>query len=304
MTGGKTDCELTFSRRAATFTPVSDKYQVVQLANGAFSLRSERYGETFHPVVGPVAEAQALYVDQLALVERVREASDEFVVWDVGLGAAANPLTFLNAVQREKGRVRIVSFDYTTEPLQVALQNQSSLDYLKDWKGELQKLIAHGSHQFTRDTCTVSWELQLGDFPTFLNSPTAPLLPKPDAIFYDAFSPATNPAMWTLDVFAGLFRLLDPQKTCAMPTYSRSTMLRVTLLLAGFYVGKGHATGEKEETTIAANSLQCITEPLDRSWLIRCKRSRSAEPLRDANYRQSPLTDSTWEQLRAHPQFA
>jgi hypothetical protein len=70
---------------------VSDQYQVVQLANGAFSLRSERYGETFHPVVGPVAEAQALYVDQLALVERVRKAPGEFVVWDVGLGAAANP---------------------------------------------------------------------------------------------------------------------------------------------------------------------------------------------------------------------
>ena len=282
---------------------MSDQYQVVQLANGAFSLRSERYGETFHPVVGPVAEAQALYVDQLALVERVRKAPGEFVVWDVGLGAAANPLTLLNAVRPERANVRIVSFDYTIEPLQVALQNEFALPYLNGWKSGLEQLIANRSHRFITGACTVSWDLHLGDFPTFLKSRTAPTLPKPSAIFYDAFSPATNPAMWTLDVFTDLFRLLDPQKPCAMPTYSRSTMLRVTLLLAGFYVGKGHATGEKEETTIAANSLQCISEPLDQSWLMRCKRSRSAEPLRDPMYRQSPLNDSTWEELRAHPQF-
>ena len=276
---------------------------MVQLANGAFSLRSERYGETFHPVVGPVAEAKALYVDQLALVERVRHSADEFVVWDVGLGAAANPLTFLNAIRHETATVRIVSFDYTTEPLQVALRNRATLTYLEGWERDLETIIASGSHRFRIGNCAISWELHLGDFPTFLKSPTAPTLPKPSAIFYDAFSPATNPAMWTLDVFRDLFRLLDPKKPCAMPTYSRSTLLRVTLLLAGFYVGKGHATGEKEETTIAANSLQAISEPLDRSWLLRCKRSRSAEPLRDALYRQTPLSDSTWEQLRAHPQF-
>ncbi len=276
---------------------------MVQLANGAFSLRSERYGETFHPVVGPVAEAQALYVDQLALVGRVRNSGGEFVVWDVGLGAAANPLTFLSAVRNEDGAVRIVSFDYTTEPLQVALQNRSTLDYLEGWEGELETLIAKGSHRFKTGDCAVSWELHLGDFPTFLKSPGVAAIPKPSAIFYDAFSPATNPAMWTLDVFSDLFRLLGPQTPCAMPTYSRSTMLRVTLLLAGFYVGKGHATGEKEETTLAANSLEQIREPLDRSWLMRCKRSRSAEPLNTGAYRQAPLSDATWEQLRLHPQF-
>jgi tRNA U34 5-methylaminomethyl-2-thiouridine-forming methyltransferase MnmC len=303
VTGERTDCELTFSRRTANFTPVSDKYHVVQLANGAFSLRSERYGETFHPVVGPVAEAQALYVDQLALVDRVRSSRGEFVVWDVGLGAAANPLTFLDAVREVTGAVRIVSFDYTTEPLRVALQNQNTLNYLQGWERELEMLIANGSHRFKTGDCAVSWELHLGDFPGFLKSPAAEAIPKPSAIFYDAFSPATNPAMWTLEVFTDLFRLLDLQKPCVMPTYSRSTMLRVTLLLAGFYVGRGHATGEKEETTIAANTLQHIVEPLDRSWLMRCKRSRSAEPLREGAYRQAPLSDATWEQLRSHPQF-
>jgi hypothetical protein len=79
--------------------------------------------------------------------------------------------------------------------------------------------------------------------------------------------------------------------------------LRVTLLLAGFFVGVGHATGQKEETTIAANSLQLIDEPLDRRWLQRAHRSTSAEPMWDPVYRQSRLSEESWAKLQQHTQF-
>lgn len=81
-------------------------------------------------------------------------------------------------------------------------------------------------------------------------------------------------------------------------------LLRVTLLLAGFFVGVGHATGEKEETTIAANRLEMVEEPLGRRWLQRVRRSTSAEPLREPIYRQAKLTEETWERLERHPQWA
>jgi hypothetical protein len=97
--------------------------------------------------------------------------------------------------------------------------------------------------------------------------------------------------------------MLAPDRPCALPTYSRSTLLRVTLLLAGFFVGAGHATGEKEETTLAANTPALIGKPLDRAWLSRARRSTSAEPLREPLYRQRPLSTETWDQLLAHPQF-
>jgi hypothetical protein len=80
-------------------------------------------------------------------------------------------------------------------------------------------------------------------------------------------------------------------------------MLRVTLLLAGFRVGVGHATGEKEETTIAANVPELIEEPLGRRWLQRVRRSTSAEPMWEPVYRQAPLAETTWERLQQHAQF-
>ena len=109
--------------------------------------------------------------------------------------------------------------------------------------------------------------------------------------------------MWTLPVFQHLFRALDPGRPCALTTYSRSTMIRATLLLAGFFVGVGHATGLKEETTIAANTLDLIAEPLKARWLDRALRSDSAEPLHEPVYSRKPLSPAAAEPMRRHPQF-
>lgn len=274
----------------------AEKYQLVRLANGAFSVRSLSENETFHPVIGPVAEAEALYVNQLKLRERLRGHCGEFVVWDVGLGAAANVLTVLRAAADWNGALRIVSFDRTVEPLDFALRNAEQLGYFAGYEGTVAELLRSGR------ALNGNWELRLGDFPELLRRGMA-RIPAPHAILFDAFSPARNPEMWTAAVFADLFRHLDPRRPCAMPTYSRSTMLRVTLLLAGFSVGVGHATGEKEETTIAANTLELLDEPLARQWLGRVRKSRSAEPLREAAYRQAPLSAETWDKLLQHPQF-
>lgn len=291
-------------------------YKLVKLASGEHSLHSLAHGETFHPVIGPVAEAEALYVNQLRLRERLQQHAGEFVIWDVGLGAAANALTVLRATCALPCAIRLVSFDHTVEPLEFALTHAAKLGYFGGYESHLQELLRANRVAFADGPQAVDWELHLADFPSLLESwsprfsvPPDKLklgpqrAPAPHAILFDAFSPAKNPAMWTGPLFANLFHLLDPQRPCALPTYSRSTMLRVTLLLAGFFVGIGHASGEKEETTIAANSLQLITEPLNSKWLERARISYSAEPMWEAVYRQAPLTPTSWEKLRAHPQF-
>ncbi len=288
-------------------SPPSARYRIVALASGAKSIQALDCGETFHPVIGPVAEARALYVQQMRLPERLWSATEEFVIWDVGLGAAANPLTILAATQAIPGKIRIISFENTLEPLQFALEHRDELGYFAGYEPAIASLLRDGSAGFTNGSQAVQWDVRLGDFPSLLRGAVAGLplrpFPAPHAILFDAYSPARNPAMWTLPLFRDLFLMLDPTRPCAMPTYSRSTMLRVTLLLAGFYVGAGHATGEKEETTIAANTLALIDQPLDRKWLARTERSTSAEPMVGATYRQAPITARTRELLAAHPQF-
>jgi tRNA U34 5-methylaminomethyl-2-thiouridine-forming methyltransferase MnmC len=279
------------------------RFQLVRLNNGICSVRSLADDETFHPVVGPVAEAEALYVNQLRLWERLKNLSGEFVIWDVGLGAAANALTVLRATRDIACNIRLISFDHTIEPLEFALQHAAELGYFGGYENHLKKFLREHRVKFQDGAQSVDWEFHLGDFPTLLAQSGAKQFPKPHAILFDAFSPAKNPAMWTLPLFKNLFQLLDPQRPCALPTYSRSTILRVTLLLAGFFVGVGHATGEKEETTIAANDLSLISEPLDHRWLERARNSHSAEPMPEAIYRIAPLSAASWKRLQARPQF-
>ncbi|MGZ4964664.1 MAG: MnmC family methyltransferase [Limisphaerales bacterium] len=280
-------------------------YELVKLANGTFSVHAIAEDETFHPVIGPAAEAQALYVRQLHLPDRIATHGREFVIWDVGLGSAANVLTVFTATANINCSLRVISFDRTIEPLNFAVQHARELGYVAGYEEPIRKLLANGQTEFSNGNQSIHWELRVADFPLWLtNEAKTRTTPTPDAILYDPFSLAKNPTMWSPQVFSKLFGLLNPKQPCAVPTYSRSTMLRVTLLLAGFYVGAGHATGEKEETTIAANTLSLLNEPLGLEWLRRARISGSAEPMWDGVYRQIPLSHASWEKLIHHPQFA
>jgi hypothetical protein len=286
---------------------VSGDYQLVQLARGGKTLFSASYGEKMHPGLGPAAEAELLYVRQLNLCDRMRGGAGEFVIWDIGLGGAANAIAALNATRTVSGKLRIISFDNTAEPLEFALNHAAELGYVAGFVKQIGELIHSRRTAFQNGNCPVEWEFRLGDFPALLADSKLKTQnskhPAPHAIFFDAFSPAKNPAMWTLPVFENLFRAIDPQRPCALTTYSRSTMIRATLLLAGFFVGVGHATGLKEETTIAANDLSLIAEPLNLRWLERAARSDSAEPLREPVYSRAKLSPATLGMLRRHPQF-
>ena len=282
-------------------------YQLVQLANGQKTLFSAGYGEKMHPGLGPAAEAELLYVQQLNIGERLQRSPGEFVIWDVGLGAAANAIAALRFTREIAGELRIVSFDNTSEPLEFALKNSDALGYVAGYEKPIADLLHDRRAKFPNGKLDVTWEFHLGDFPDFLksqNSKSKSQTPPPHAIFYDAFSPAKNPAMWTLPVFENLFQALEPARPCALTTYTRSTMIRATLLLAGFFVGAGQATGLKEETTIAANSLELIRKPLDGRWLERAARSDSAEPLHGPVYSRASIAQEALEKLRRHSQFS
>lgn len=293
--------------RASDVTVQNAAYKLVRLHNGAHVVHARDYDEKMHPGLGPAAEADLLYVRQLNIAERMCKGDEAFVVWDVGLGAAANAIAVLRATRDIARPLRLVSFDDTAQPLAFALANAAALGYLQDYESTAKGLLEKRTVEFQNKSSQVRWEFKLGDFPSWVANMRAVQVPDgdhaPHAILFDAFSPAKNPAMWILPLFTNLFRLLDPARPCALTTYSRSTMLRVTLLLAGFFVGRGVATGLKEETTLAANTLSLIDDPLDRRWLGRAHRSDSAEPLTGPRYRQSRLSEESLTKLQAHPQF-
>lgn len=281
-------------------------FELVRLRSGVLGIRSRQYDEVCHPGVGPRAEAEALYVQGLNLPGRWATTPGEFVVWDIGLGGAANATATIAAAGASATPVtlRVLSFDRSVEFLRFAVDHADELGYFGDLADTTRRLIEEPALEFRRGEARIHWQRVLGDFPALLASPAADTWPAPHAVLFDPHSPAANPEMWTLPFFRSLHARLDAARPTALATYSRGTSIRAALLLAGFYVGTGRATGDKEETTLAANRLELVGEPLGQRWLDRARRSRAAEPWTTPPFGGRPLTDATWNALRQHPQFA
>lgn len=71
---------------------------------GFAAIRHVSSGEIMHSRTPPMEEARGLYIEQSRLSERLREDFLEpLVIWDVGLGAAANAMAAILTYRRMCG---------------------------------------------------------------------------------------------------------------------------------------------------------------------------------------------------------
>jgi tRNA U34 5-methylaminomethyl-2-thiouridine-forming methyltransferase MnmC len=274
-----------------------ENFELVTLKSGCKSLRSLHHQETFHPATGPLDEARVIHLGQQRIPERY-QANSDFVLWDVGFGAAANAVAAIEALKASNCRGEIHSFDRTTSPIEFALLNRQALGYLEAYGSLIEKLLVCKEVEIQPG---LAWHLHLGDFPKSMSG--ARKFPAPNAILYDPYSPATNPDLWSLPHFKQVFSQLAEDTPCILTSYTRSTSMRVALLLAGFYVGVGCLIGEKAETTVATNRLELLANPLDRHWLSRVKTSTNAAPLKGGMYSKSSISSEDFESLLNLSQF-
>jgi len=265
-------------------------HEIIVTRGGARAMRSLAEGEVMHPGVGPLVEAEQLYVRQSRLRERLSAGERErLVVFDVGLGAGSNALaarTVSERLPRGAARLELVSFERDLGALELALASDDAFG----WRGEpaeaARALLARGEHE----TARTRWRLVRGDVLEALARETAPA----DVVFWDPFSPRSNPALWTVAAFSVVRRHAGPR--CALFTYSASTATRLAMLLGGWAVGIGDAIGDKTQTTAAAVVTRDLARPLDGRWLARLGRADVPLP--------SDAPADAVARARAAPQFA
>lgn len=271
-------------------------FELITLRNGSRAVRHTGHGEVMHPSVGPWLEAQRLYVEQGELAQRLLNGDPEpLVLLDVGLGAATNAvaaLTCARALSGPRRSLAVYSFEVDLAPLRLALADPGGFPFLVPFGDAARALMARGRWEEQG----LSWHLLSGDARAHLG---AGALPPAELVFFDPFSPATNPEMWTPGTLTQVRACCrqEPAARALLTTYSAATPTRVSLLLAGFYVGAGLSTGTKGETTVAAVHPQALQAPLAARWLARWERSSARAP------HGEPLTPALETQLRTHPQW-
>ncbi|CAN5797163.1 hypothetical protein BH11VER1_BH11VER1_33940 [soil metagenome] len=260
-------------------------YEVHTATEGFSSIRHISSGEIMHARTPPMDEAKGLYVDQSNLAHRLRLATDEtpesaapLVIWDVGLGAAANAVAAIHCYETEAGvgpvrSMHIISFENDLDSLRLALSHKRRFPYLRH--GAPDTILKRGAWQ-SRHHTGLSWELLEGAFKETMLKASA----LPDLIFFDLYSSKTLGDEWSVEAFRRLFSVCG-KHPAELITYSTSTAARVALLAAGFYVAKGRSFGVKKETTVALTpgfATPCRYPLLEKDWLEKWHRSYAKFP--------------------------
>jgi queuine tRNA-ribosyltransferase len=276
-------------------------YEVHKAWEGFASIRQISSGEIMHSRTAPMEEARQLYVEQSHLSERLRASSENelpLVIWDAGLGAAANAMAAIECYEEVQAArpLRIVSFENDLDSLRLALRHQEDFSYLR--ADAVETLLAEGHWQSPKQA-GLSWLLVPGDFREAMTR-----APAPDLIFYDMFSTKTSAQLWTASTFQRVFESCAG-RAAELFTYTCSTANRAALLAAGFFVVRGRNAGEKLETTIALTPAAFQRarakrrELLGRDWLAKWERSAAKFP-GDISPNERPAFEKI---IRDHEQF-
>jgi queuine tRNA-ribosyltransferase len=277
-------------------------YQVHIAHEGFASIRQVSSGEIMHMRTPPMEEACSLYIEQSQLAQRLAFSAGSLIIWDVGLGAAANAMAAIQCYEEQAAigpirPMRLISFENDLDSLRLALRHDDKFPYLRH-AGPV-GILEKGEWESKRNE-GLSWQLVAGDF---LETVRRAALP-PDLIFYDMFSSKTHGEQWTMEIFRRLFAACRGRAT-EMFSYTHSTAARAALLAAGFYVAKGRPAGAKEETTIAFTPAALGSpfahryELLASEWIGRWNRSHAKFPA-EISAEQRPAFE---EQIRQHQQF-
>lgn len=248
--------------------------EIVVTKSGAPAMHDRLSGETMHPVVGPLVEGREVYLEPAHLDQRLRKGTQPLVLLDAGLGAGTNALLAFRLATELPGatrKLRIISIDHSSRAFSLALESEHAVSFGFDDLSVRagRELLETGASEATRTT----WEFRLGDLALELGRiPDASV----DVVFWDPFSAASAPELWSVEIFLQLWRVCRAGAT--VHTFCASTPVRSALLLAGFVVGEGPVTGNGRPTTRAGLNLDDVSEPLRTRFLERLRRSSAPFP--------------------------
>jgi queuine tRNA-ribosyltransferase len=268
--------------------------EVVLTRGGARAMLDRASGEVMHPIGGPLEEAERLYVAASQLAERLRPPpTGPLVLLDVGLGAGSNAAAALRlglALPDGHRPLAIVSIERSLAALRLALEPEHAGAF--GWSGSAGDLARRLLCDGAVSARNIDWQLRQSDILETLRA----LEREParaDVVFWDPFSPAANPELWSLAAFRALRRVC--RAGASVHTYSGATAVRSALLLAGFSVGIGEKIAEGKHATVAVLAPHELCQPLDGRWLERLARSSAPFP--------SDAPADALERIRALPQF-
>jgi hypothetical protein len=221
-------------KMAKYFKTSLGQYELVETADGSWSIKSEYFDEESHSNAGALGETRYNFIEGCE-IPSLKSPSKVFEVgFATGLGAKV-------CFENSSVPLEFISSEIDPELITWAVKEGSYSDFFKnfDLLGEFR--WKHNSNP---------WELRVlpGDVRETIQSINVNV----QAIFQDAYSPKKNPTLWTKEWFAQLASIAD--KDCILATYSSSAGIRKALAVSGWHLKNREGFGRKRTMTLAKKS--------------------------------------------------
>ncbi len=246
----------------------SERHTMVQSEDGSFTAFSSEFQEHYHSTKDGALH-ESLYKHVIPAFEHHKE-KDELTILDICFGLGFNTLATLYYMRQNniKKKVRIFSPEFDAE-LIASLKGFTYPDIFTPFLPIIEALST--SHFYEDEELYI--ELYIGDAREYLHSCTERF----DIVYQDAFSPATNPLLWTKEYFADIARLINDDGI--LTTYSMALKTRLALYENGFKIyinsGEGH-----RDATLASKSELIGYKLVDMAHKIAC--NKDVKPLSDS----------------------
>jgi tRNA U34 5-methylaminomethyl-2-thiouridine-forming methyltransferase MnmC len=215
-------------------------HHIFETGDGSHSLMVPGWNVTYHSKFGAVTESRHVFVEaglKHILIRKPLKIS----VLEMGFGTGLNALLTLIETQLLPMRVSYEALE--TQPLETSIS--SELNYCDTLnRPEMQPLFneLHESPWNTAQTICTGFEL----FKRREDITDAILHHTYDLVYFDAFDPATQPGLWTEEIFRKIFDAMNNK--AVLVTYCSKGSVRRAMQNAGFTVEK--LTGPKGKREI------------------------------------------------------
>lgn len=206
-----------------------DNNRIQLTDDGSHTIFSSVSGETYHSTFGAIQESKHIFIDA-ALSNKIQRCdSDNINILEVGIGTGLNVIsTFIESIETN---MKICYDGY--EPFPITEEECNLLNYpiLLDVESSIFKLV----HTNYNQKVMLSDRFQFSSFIKKIQD--ASLVDNYyDIVYFDAFSPDSQPELWNISVFRKLYNAMA--NGGILTTYSCKGVVKRALVEVGFNIEK------------------------------------------------------------------
>ena len=240
-------------------SPFNDKQHTLeQSQDGTFTAYSQEYGEHYHSTKdGALSESLKKHV--VPAFNHVKGRKEVHIL-DICYGLGFNTLATILHYRKYAPNTRL--FIYSPELDASLVKSLRHFRYPEIFE-PLRDIIEAVSTQGSYKDEYLQIEVFLGDAREYVRRFHKHF----DIVYQDAFSPASNPVLWTKEYFADIANAIKDDGI--LTTYSTALKTRLALHQNGFLIYLGKAEGVRNFTLASLQPLYDV-EKVDMEHKIRC----------------------------------